>query len=126
MISAAGAIVTGAKAAYDSLTGNDSAYSEKVEDSTSPEAGDASGDGGEPRAEGLDRNPADDQRLSKGEIKALEEGGENAHEIKGGENASTSKRDLFKDKDGNIYVKPKDGSGPGEPTGLNVKDYKIK
>lgn len=26
----------------------------------------------------------------------------------------------FKDKDGNIFVKPKDGSGPGDPTGLNI------
>jgi hypothetical protein len=31
--------------------------------------------------------------------------------MKGGENAS--KYDLFKDKAGNIYVKPKNGEGPG-------------
>ena len=25
-----------------------------------------------------------------------------------------------KDKDGNIFVKPKDGSGPGDPTGEKI------
>lgn len=33
------------------------------------------------------------------------------------------KADLFKDQDGDIYVHPKDGSGPGEPTGYNI--YKL-
>ena len=31
--------------------------------------------------------------------------------------------DLFKDQKGNIYVKPKGGGGPGDPTGLNINDY---
>ncbi|EJS4043393.1 hypothetical protein NWU98_001142 [Vibrio vulnificus] len=31
-----------------------------------------------------------------------------------------SKYDLFKDKDGNIFVKPKKGNGPGEFTGFNI------
>jgi hypothetical protein len=31
-----------------------------------------------------------------------------------------SKYDLYKDRDGNISVKPKNGKGPGEPTGLNI------
>ena len=30
--------------------------------------------------------------------------------------------DLFKDMQGNVYVKPKDGSGAGEPTGINLQD----
>jgi hypothetical protein len=31
--------------------------------------------------------------------------------------------DLVKNKDGNIKVKPKNGKGPGEPTGLNINDF---
>ena len=71
-------------------------------------------------AEG-ERNPADDQRLSPGEIKKLEKGGEDAEDLKGG--TRTGSKDLFKDKKGNIYVKPKDGSGPGDPTGLNINNF---
>jgi len=48
--------------------------------------------------------------------------GHDIHELKGGKNAS--KLDLFKDKTGDISVKPKNGSGPGDPTGLNINDYK--
>lgn len=55
------------------------------------------------------------KKLSEGEIKALKDRGIDPHDLK-----PNSKFDLFKDKDGNIYVKPKDGSGPGEPTGINV------
>ena len=43
------------------------------------------------------------------------------HDLKGGK--ETGKSDLYKDKQGNIYVKPKGGSGPGEPTGLNIKNF---
>jgi hypothetical protein len=32
------------------------------------------------------------------------------------------KYDLYKDKSGNIIVKPKSGKGPGEYTGINLKD----
>jgi hypothetical protein len=28
--------------------------------------------------------------------------------------------DLFKDREGNVYVKPKSGEGPGDPTGINL------
>lgn len=55
--------------------------------------------------------------LSKGEITALKRRGIDPHDLK-----PNSKYDLFKDKDGNIYVKPKDGSGPGDPTGINVRE----
>jgi len=34
-----------------------------------------------------------------------------------------ARQDLYKDKDGNIVVKPKGGNGPGEPTGLNINDF---
>lgn len=43
------------------------------------------------------------------------------HEIKNEENAS--KKDLYKDRDGNIYVKPKGGMSPGEPTDININDF---
>ena len=55
--------------------------------------------------------------LSPGEIKKLKKAGHDPHEFK-----PNSKFDLFKDKDGNICVKPKDGSGPGDPTGININD----
>jgi len=71
-----------------------------------------------------DRNPKDDQRLSGGEIKKLEGAGHDVHELKGGKNAS--KQDLFKDKKGDVYVKPKSGTGPGDPTGINLKDLDKK
>jgi hypothetical protein len=69
---------------------------------------------------GSDRDWSQDKLLSKGEIKKLEQVGEDIHELKGKKNAS--KRDLYKDRDGNIYVKPKGGRGPGEETGLNIND----
>ena len=63
-------------------------------------------------------NGAQDKRLSKGEIKKLKESGLDPEELKGGKR--TGRLDLFKDKDGNIFVKPKGGSGPGEPLGINL------
>jgi hypothetical protein len=54
---------------------------------------------------------------TKAEIRALKKRNIDPHELK-----PNSKYDLFKDKDGNIYVKPKDGSGPGEPTGINLRE----
>jgi len=44
--------------------------------------------------------------------------------LKGGKR--TGRLDLFKDRKGNIYVKPKDGSGPGDPTGININDLLIR
>jgi RHS repeat-associated protein len=60
-------------------------------------------------------NAAQMKKLSPGEIKKLKDKGIDPHNLK-----PNSKYDLFKDKDGNIYVKPKDGSGPGDPTGINI------
>ena len=74
------------------------------------------GSSGEPA-----RNPADDKRLSPSEIRRLERGNVDVHQLKGGKGAG--RYDLFKDKDGNIYVKPKSGAGPGDPTGLNINHY---
>ena len=63
-----------------------------------------------------------DKRLSDGEIKALEKGGEDIHQLKPKDGGS--RYDLFKDSEGNIKVKLRDGSGPGDPTGLNLNDYR--
>jgi hypothetical protein len=73
--------------------------------------------------EGADRDPAQDRQLGPGEIGALQEGGEDIHELKEHCPGGPSKCDLYKDREGNIYVKPKGGRGPGEPTGLNINDY---
>lgn len=58
------------------------------------------------------------QRLSAGEIKKLKNAGIDPEEVK----EFDGKADLFKDKSGDIYVHPKDGSGPGEPTGININN----
>jgi len=69
------------------------------------------------------RNPAQDKRLSKGEIKKLQDNDIDPEQLKKdtvGGNPKTGGFDLFKDKNGDIYVKPSDGRGPGEPTGINI------
>ncbi|ESV58204.1 hypothetical protein L830_4046 [Mycobacteroides abscessus MAB_082312_2258] len=50
----------------------------------------------------------------------MEDAGFDVHELKGGKNAS--KFDLYKDREGNIYVKPKGGRGEGDPLGININD----
>ena len=72
--------------------------------------------------ETVSRNPAQDKMLSKAEIKRLERGGHEIHDLK--ENKSTGQRDLYKDREGNIYAKPKGGQGSeGEPLDLNINDF---
>ncbi|MBI2420410.1 MAG: hypothetical protein HYV28_21320, partial [Ignavibacteriales bacterium] len=61
------------------------------------------------------------KKLSKGEIKKLEKGGVDVHDLK--KSNGDGKSDLYKSKDGTIYVKPKKSSGTGEPTNHNIKDY---
>jgi len=77
---------------------------ESAEDDDSPKQCDTSG--------------SQDKKLSKGEIKKLKDGGVDPHDLK-----DNSKQDLFKDKDGNIFIKPKSGIGPGDPTGQNINDF---
>jgi RHS repeat-associated protein len=60
------------------------------------------------------------KKISSGEIKKLEQAGHDIHELKGKKNSS--KRDLFKDNNGNIEVRPKSGEGPGDPTGININN----
>jgi len=63
------------------------------------------------------RNWRDDKPLSPGEIKQLEKQGWN-HRQKG---RHGGQRDLYKDKEGNVYEKPKGGNGPGELIDYNLK-----
>ena len=58
------------------------------------------------------------RRLSKGEIKKLQESGIDPHNLK--PRKHSSRYDLFKDIEGNIYVMNKDGSGQPEITGINI------
>jgi Bacterial toxin 33 len=58
------------------------------------------------------------RRLSKGEIKKLQESGIDPHDLK--PRKHSSRYDLFKDTEGNIYVMNKDGSGTPEITGVNI------
>jgi hypothetical protein len=60
------------------------------------------------------------KKLNPAEIKALKEAGINPEVLKG--EKRTGKRDLYKDKDGTIRVFAKGEKGPGESTGLNIKD----
>jgi len=75
----------------------------------------------EPGEDSGARDWRQDKMLSPGEIKALEEAlrkeGMTIHDLKEGRGT-----DLYKDRWGNIYEKPKGGAGPGEPTGYNLND----
>ncbi len=75
------------------------------------------------RERGEDRNPANDRKLTDGEIEALEEGGVDIHDLKDDVPGGASKGDLYKDRNGDIYVKPKGGRGYGMETGLNINDF---
>jgi len=62
-----------------------------------------------------------DRKLSDGEIKKLKDAGHDIHELKEDCPAGAPSRcDLFKDREGNIYVKPKNGQGPGNPVDVNI------
>ncbi len=63
-------------------------------------------------------NPKQHKKLSNGEIKRMQDKGVDPHDLK-----PNSKYDLFKDKSGDIFVKPKNGSGPGDPTGFNINNF---
>jgi hypothetical protein len=65
-----------------------------------------------------------DKKLSPGEIGALQDRGFDIEELKTGPGGRSAGRfELFKNKAGEIFVKPKGGRGPGEPTGLNINDF---
>jgi hypothetical protein len=67
------------------------------------------------------RNPAQDKRLTADDIRLLEENDVDVHDRKG---HGGGKYDLFKDREGNVYQKPRDGSGPGEPLGINLNEFR--
>ena len=58
------------------------------------------------------------RKLSQGEIQTMIRAGVHPHELK-----INSRYDLFKNENGDIFVKPKSGIGPGEETGLNIFDF---
>jgi len=58
--------------------------------------------------------------LSKGEIKKLKKARIDPHSLKPKKHGS--RYVLFKDENGNISVFPKNGKGPGDPTGININD----
>lgn len=60
--------------------------------------------------------------LTDYEIKKLQEADCDIHELKG--KKSAARRDLYKDKYGNVYVKPKGSSGPAESLGLNLNNLR--
>jgi hypothetical protein len=61
-----------------------------------------------------------DRRVSDSLINIMKKKGIDPEGLKG--NNRTGPRDLFIDDNGNFLVKPKDGSGLGEPTGININD----
>jgi len=65
---------------------------------------------------GGDEHARQRKRLSNGEIKKMQDAGIDPHDLK----ENNSNLDLFKEPNGDIYIHPKDGSGPGDPTGLNI------
>ena len=78
--------------------------------------------GGQEQKEG-----AQDKKLSNSEVKTLEKNtGQSAHDIKGDivGDKGVSRYDLYKTKGGDIVVKPKSGSGTGEPTGYTTEHLK--
>lgn len=63
----------------------------------------------------------DFKKLSPGETRNLEKGGDDVHELKGG--TATGQTGLYKDRNGEIYILPKGGSGGPDPIGMNIKDF---
>lgn len=61
------------------------------------------------------RNWSQDKKVTEQE---LEEAGISPHKLKRGQKYT----DIYKDREGNLYEKPKGGRGPGDPLGINIKD----
>ncbi|QQS69729.1 hypothetical protein IPP75_01130 [Candidatus Saccharibacteria bacterium] len=61
------------------------------------------------------------KRLSRGEIDILKKAGYSPEQLKTDVVGPNSSRyDIFKNQKQDLFVKPKDGSGPGEPLNLNM------
>jgi RHS repeat-associated protein len=63
----------------------------------------------------------DVKKLSRQEVRKLQKSGIDIHELKGGKGAS--RFDLYKDSNGDIWIKRKGGGGEADPTGFNIKDF---
>lgn len=59
-------------------------------------------------------------RLSRDDTDRMKDAGIDIEQLKRGEEKRSSRRDLYKDATGEVYVHPKDGSGPGDSTGYNL------
>jgi RHS repeat-associated protein len=58
------------------------------------------------------------KRISDSLIQAMKKQGVDPHDLK-----PNSKYDIFVDGNGDLVVFPKSGSGPGDPTGYNIRDF---
>lgn len=65
----------------------------------------------------VERNWRQDKKVTDQE---LEEAGLDAHELKDGAKG----KDIYKDREGNLYVKPIGGRGEGDPLGINIKQVR--
>ena len=68
------------------------------------------------------RNPAQDRLLNADDLRKLIRAGYDIHDLKGG--TRTGRLDLYKDDQGNVYVKAKGGAGDGDALGINLNDLK--
>jgi RHS repeat-associated protein len=110
--------VEGVQHGIEGIThGIESAWNEVNEAEEPNDEGEAALHENEAQRECGERNPAQDKKLSPGQIKKLKEGGFDPHELKLG-----AGEDLYTDPEGNIYAKPIGGAGPGEPIGINIKN----
>jgi uncharacterized protein RhaS with RHS repeats len=63
------------------------------------------------------------KKLDSGMVKKLERRGLIRTHGRGGDKIGGSRQDIFVDKKtGELYAKPKNGRGPGEPLGVNIKN----
>ncbi len=58
------------------------------------------------------------KRISNNLIDAMKRKGVDPHDLK-----PNSRYDIFVDGNGDLVVFPKSGSGPGDPTGYNIRDF---
>lgn len=70
-----------------------------------------------------ERDPVPDKKLTPGEIRKLKDAGLDPEEVKDDMfPGQGDKNDLYKDKKGNVCIKPKNSEGSSEPTGININD----
>ncbi|HKR60080.1 MAG TPA: RHS repeat-associated core domain-containing protein [Pyrinomonadaceae bacterium] len=97
-----------------------------VDTSANPDPDENKPDTSENQTENKDEKDAADpegdiKKLSRDEIKKMKNHGIDIHELKGGKGAS--RFDLYKDSNGNVFIKRKGGGGEADPTGYNIRDF---